>query len=251
MYVSFVSDEHYKECVRIVLDSFNKALLLKQSIENAIKKDNVFSSDLFSNVVDPFKMRFEIQKIGLKEWIKKEILRQLDKSVEQKMGEFHQMLLGGVAGWTDLKVGNDVDLVNDENSIYIEIKNKFNTCSGDALNAVRRKLEEITKRNHQATAYWAYVIANTVQKSGEDVWVKKGFNKIEAVKKLWGEKIYEIVTGEKDALEKVYNSLPQVIDDVLIEDNPENISTIIDDIVKILEPYLEDIQSKIYSEVFK
>lgn len=56
MYVDFITDEHYKGCVRYVLDSFNNAVKLKKSPSEAIAKGDVFKSSLFSNVVDPFKM---------------------------------------------------------------------------------------------------------------------------------------------------------------------------------------------------
>jgi hypothetical protein len=250
MYVDFISDDHYKECVRYVLDSFNNAVKLKDSLKDAIQKGDVFKSSLFSNVVDPFKMTFEVSKIGVKEWIRKEILRQLDKSVEQKMGEFHQKMLGGVNGWTDLKIGQGVDLVNDDNTLYLEIKNKFNTCSGSALKDVRKNLEDITKEKHKATAYWAYIIAKSKDKSGEAVWVKKGFNKIDSVKSLWGEKVYEKVTGDPKALYKIYQTLPKVIADVTKEDDIANVAIIIEDIVDSLEDHFDNIQKKIYNIVF-
>lgn len=202
MYVDFISDEHYKECVRYVLDSFNNAVKLKVSLEKAINSGNIFKSSLFSNVVDPFKMIFEIEKIGVKEWIRKEILRQLDKSVEQKMGEFHQRILGGVEGWEDLRVGQGVDLVDKKKTTFIEIKNKYNTCSSAALKGVRRELEDLTSKNHRAKAYWAFIISKSSNKSGEDVWVKKGYNRIESVRKIWGEAVYEKVTGDINSLHK-------------------------------------------------
>lgn len=251
MYVNFISDEHFKECVRHVLNAYDNALTLKESIENSILKGDIFQSLLFENIVDPFKMAFDISKIGIEEWIKKEVLRQLDKSVEQKMGEFHQKILGGVKGWTDLQIGQEVDLMKNDETIYIEIKNKSNTCSGDALTAVRRKLEEITKNNHNSTAFWAYIIAKTKQKSGEEIWIKKKFNKIDSVKKVWGENVYEIVTGDADALPKMYTALPSVITDVSNEDKIVEIKIIISDIIDLLQPHLESIQSKIYTEVFK
>jgi hypothetical protein len=251
MYVPFVSDEHFKQCVRHVLLTFNNALDMKISIERAIARGDVFDSLLFSNVVDPFKMAFEIKKIGGREWVKKEILRQLDKSVEQRMGEFHQKLLGGVKGWKDLGVGNDVDLMKTNGSVYIELKNKFNTCSSDALTAMRHKLEEITRNNHQTLAYWGFIIANTHEKSGETVWVKKKFNRIETVKKVWGEKVYEVVTGLPDALQQVYQALPQVIADVSEEGDMPDTSAIINEIIMLLEPHLENIQKQIYNQVFR
>ena len=36
MYVDFITDEHYKECVRYVLNSFNKASDLRDSIKPLI-----------------------------------------------------------------------------------------------------------------------------------------------------------------------------------------------------------------------
>jgi hypothetical protein len=251
MYVQFITDEHFKNCVRHVLNAYSNAISLKESIEESIKNGNIFQSLLFKNIVDPFKMAFDVNKIGIEEWIKKEVLRQLDKSVEQRMGEFHQKILGGVEGWTDLGIGKEVDLMKNDKSIYIEIKNKYNTCSSDALSAVRRKLEEITRNKHDAIACWAYIIAKTNQKSGEEVWVKTKFNKIDSVKKVWGEKVYQIVTGDKDALEKIYNALPTVILDVIEEDEIIETETIINELIGLLKPHLGSIKSQIYSEVFK
>jgi len=251
MYVNFISDEHFQNCVRNVLSSFRKAVELKESVEKSIIDGDIFKCSLFNNVVDPFKMIFEIEKISMKEWIKKEMLRQLDKSVEQKMGEFHQEILGGVDGWTDLKIGKVVDLVNEDKTAYLEVKNKYNTTNGKSLNKLRESLEEITKENHNANAYWAYIIANTVKKSGEEIWVKKGYNKIDSVKKIWGEKVYEMITGDALALEKIYTSLPTVISDVINEDDIINVSQIIEETVLIMEEYLPQIRRQIYSKVFR
>ena len=250
MYVDFITDDHYKDCVRYVLDSFNNAIKLRDSLKKSIEDGDVFKSSLFNNVVDPFKMVFEVEKIGVKEWIRKEILRQLDKSVEQKMGEFHQRVLGGVEGWTDLKVGKGIDLVNKNETIFFEVKNKYNTCSDSALKDVRRKLEDITSKKHDASAYWAYIISNAKKKSGEAIWVKKGFNKIDSVKYIWGESVYEKVTGDSKALYKIYKTLPRVIAEVTKEDDIKDIGEIIEDIVNSLEDHFDSIQSQIYNKVF-
>jgi len=233
-----------------VLGSYSNAIELKESIKESIQKGNIFKSSLFSNVVDPFKMSFDIQKIGIKEWVNKEVLRQLDKSIEQKMGEFHQRILGGVEGWVDLGIGHEVDLMKEDKTVYLEIKNKYNTCSSDALKGVRGKLENITRENHEAIGYWAYIISNTVERSGEDIWIKKDFNRINAVRKIWGERVYALVTGQEDALEQIYNTLPIVINDVNKEDEIEDLSELIDQITLLIEPFLGEIKQRIYKEVF-
>jgi len=171
--------------------------------------------------------------------------------VEQKMGEFHQRILGGVVGCKDLKVGNKMDIVNEDGTIYFEIKNKFNTSNDGSLKDVRNKLEEITKANHKATAYWANIIPNSSLKTGEEIWIKKNFNQIESVKRVWGEKVYELITGDPLALEKVYQTLPTVIADVAMEEDIKNIAETIEMIVVSLEEHLDNIQKQIYNQVFK
>ncbi len=249
-YVNFVSDEHFKNCVRFVLNSFENAVVLKNSLEKSIEKGNIFKSSLFSNEIDPFKMTFEIQQIGIEEWIRKEVLRQLDKSVEQKMGDFHQKILGGVEGWEDLGIGQKVDLVNREQKIYIELKNKHNTMNSSAQANVRRELENITSRDNEAIAFWAYIIGKKSNPSGEAVWIKKSFNKIDNVKKIWGKELYQMVTGKEDALAQVFEALPVVISDLNRNKEIPEIKTILDEIQELVKPHLEKIQTDLFKTVF-
>jgi hypothetical protein len=248
-YVNFITDDHFRNCTQHVFDSYKKAYDLLSSTRNAIGKNDIFKSKLFSNKIDPFKMAFDIKVTSLNDWVQQEIYRQLNKSVEQTLGEFHQKILGGVDGWTDLGTGQSVDLVNDEETIYIELKNKYNTCSADALNAVRHKLEDITSQPNRPTAYWAYIIASTVKRSGNEVWVKKNFNTIDAVKKIWGDNVYELVTGNGNDLFNLYKALPEVINEVKTGNN-EDIKIIIDTIISEIEPHLSTITEQIYDIVF-
>ncbi len=39
MYVEFISDEYYKDCVRYVLDSFNNAVKLKNHLAKLLLKE--------------------------------------------------------------------------------------------------------------------------------------------------------------------------------------------------------------------
>ena len=69
-----------------------------------------------AKLIDLFKMVFDInaRKINVNTWIDMERIRQSDKTISNKVGEFHQKLLGGVKGWIDLGVGHPlgVDLKN-------------------------------------------------------------------------------------------------------------------------------------------
>ena len=115
---------------------------------------------------------------------------------------------------------------------------------------MRSKLEDITSDNHEAVGYWAFIISKYSLRSGNEVWIKKGFNKIDAVRKIWGEQVYALVTEEENALEQIYNTLPSVINDVVEEDKVEDLSEIINQIALLIEPFLDEIKERIYREVF-
>ncbi|MDA1061045.1 MAG: Eco47II family restriction endonuclease [bacterium] len=201
-YVDFVTDEKFEECVMHVCKEF----------ENT---GNIDDEKLQKNGIDPIKMTFDMikGKMNFKEWRKKESERQDDKSVNNAIGEFHQMLLGGVSGWTDLGIGSEshLDLQKNDDSIFMEIKNKENTVNSGSLQNVRDKLEKQSEKKPDALCYWAYVSAKN-GKSEEKEW--KGENENPNIRRLSGSKIYEVVTGDAKNLEKVWMALRLAIKNV-------------------------------------
>jgi hypothetical protein len=179
------------------------------------------------NTIDPFKLVFDIfnGKTDVDSWVKSESIRQADKTLNNRIGEFHQMLLGGVDGWQNLGTGDEtgVDLKNTGNTIFIELKNKFNTVNGPSLKSVRNTLEDAIGSHPNSTAYWAFIISKSKNRSGEAEWVYRG-KKNPRIKKLWGSKVYELVTGEASSLEQTWAALPKAICEVMGENrelNPE------------------------------
>lgn len=179
-------------------------------------KEELSVDDLKGNGLDPFKTVFDIanRKITFSGWIKNEEVRQADKTLNNKIGEFHQRLLGGVKGWVNLGTGNvsKLDLKNNDETIFIELKNKENTVNADSADKVRDKLEKALIDHPKATVYWAYIISKN-NDSGEKVWMKKGRKSNEKVRRIWGAKVYELVTNDKNALKKTWEALPLAIND--------------------------------------
>ena len=204
-YVDFVSDEHFLKCVKWVCDAY---------LDPSLKLDKTW---LQRNGVDPFKMVFDmvVRNRNFESLMEQEKSRQYDKKSGGRIGDFHQKLLGGVDGWVDLGVGDEskVDLKKEDNTIFIELKNKHNTVNSDSLNSVRQKLEKITKDFPNSIAYWAFVIEKNGT-SGESEWIYLGDNNPK-LKKIWGSKLYELITGKPDALEKTWTALPIAIKDIL------------------------------------
>lgn len=199
-YVNFVTDQDFLECVSWVISGYSSKI------------------DVQKNVIDPFKIIFDIKfnEMSYHDWEKNEKIRQLDKTINNKIGEFHQKLLGKAKGWSDLGIGHisKVDLKNDENTIFIELKNKYNTMNSDALDKCRDKLESISLKYPNSENYWAFIIPKN-GKSEETVWYKKDRKKILNIKKLTGKKIYELVTGDEKSLENTWRALPKAINDLM------------------------------------
>tara|TARA_B100000686_G_scaffold279258_1_gene299757 strand:- start:68 stop:736 length:669 start_codon:yes stop_codon:yes gene_type:complete len=195
-YVDFVSDEHFEKCVNWVIHGYAQ------------------KRDIRKNGVDAFKTIFDMIKteLNFEQWKNIELTRQKDKNISNKIGEFHQKLLGGVEGWCDLKTGDVADLSNDSKTIFLELKNKHNTVKGADMIELWKRLDKITKKYPKSIVYWAYINAKDGS-SGEDIWIYQNKSNPK-VKKIWGKNIYELITGKKNALTETLYALPKAISNV-------------------------------------
>lgn len=86
-YVNFITDEHLLSCVENLHQSYLKA-------KNKISKKN-----FYSNKVDTIKLTFDAKfnDINEEDLIQSEILRQIDKSINNSIGTFTNRF------WVELK----------------------------------------------------------------------------------------------------------------------------------------------------
>ena len=230
-YVDFVSDEDFERAVKRVIDEY-----AEYELEISETKPIDILLDKERQTIDEFKTVFDLctNDITLKKWTEREVERQIDKKINNRIGEFHQELLGYVDGWIDLGIGDptEIDLKNEEETIFIELKNKYNTMNSSSKKTCRGKLEKVIENNPNATAYWAYVI-NKKYKSEDRIWVYNERDD-ERIRRISGDKLYELITGDKDALEKVLKAIPIAIKNIR---NLEN-DCISNEDSKILDEYL-------------
>lgn len=210
-YVEFVSDEDFLECVEHVIDAYILSIEFKTPL--AILEES-------KNTIDEFKTIFDVcvSQSSFQDWTRFELNRQHDKTINNKIGEFHQELLGKVDGWVDLGIGDEteIDLKKEDNSVFIELKNKYNTMNSSSTKTCREKLEKVIDKYPDATAYWAYVI-NKDYKSEDRVWQYQQRND-ERIRRISGDKLYEMITGDSDALKKTFNAIPKAINELLGKD---------------------------------
>jgi Eco47II restriction endonuclease len=208
-YLPFIDDELIQA---IVMDTLNEA-------KSAHAKAN---SKFASNVIDPFSALFEMAGFDLspEKWLQQEKNRQAQKTLSNKIGEFHQRVLGGLDNWESTGIsGGIIDVVNKEMKIVAEIKNKHNTVSGPNLKGIYDQLESQVMPKGQPykgfTAYFVQIIPKNADRfnkvyipSDNKTGSKRSAN--ELIRIIDGWSFYELATGKEKALELLFDVLPKL-----------------------------------------
>jgi len=203
-YVNFISDEHLFNCIKNLHKSYLKA------------KNDVTKKTFYSNKVDTIKLTFDAEFNSLKEdkLIQVEILRQIDKSINNSIGTFHEQILGGINGY---EMGNlsGFDIKAKDNTLFADIKNKHNTMNSSSAEALFQKLSRYADDYKKAKCYWVQILAKG---SFNEHW-KGEINGKEyshsRVFKISGDRFYALLSGQDDALFQLYKILPLAIKDFL------------------------------------
>jgi len=208
-YLPFICDKDFLMHISAVIEIGIEAK------KNAPKK-------FHSNVIDPFGPVFEmaVHTISADDWRKLEITRQIQKTIQNAIGEFHNDILGSVSGWSKLEKGKQVDLVNDDRSIIAEIKNKYNTVSGGKLKDHYDEFHSLVNVKssiyHGATAYFAQIIPKKPKPfdrcfTPPDKATGKKKPKDAKIREIDGRSFYAKVTGIDNALDLLHEQIPTAI----------------------------------------
>jgi Eco47II restriction endonuclease len=203
-YVDFISDMHLLECIENLYNSYIKA------------KEGINKKKFYKNKIDTFKLIFDAKFNNLQEEtvIKNEIMRQIDKSINNSIGTFHEQVLGGINGYEMGKLsGFDIRAVDD--TLFADIKNKHNTMNSSAAESLFQKLARYADTYKKAKCYWVQILAKG---SFCDSWsgdINGKEYSHSRVFKISGDRFYALLTGQDDALLKLYKSLPKAISNFL------------------------------------
>ncbi len=197
-------------------DLFNhvKETVLKYRFKVNLKEFN-------KNLIDPIKLTFDhkVYKKEFEDLIEEEILRQVDKSNTNHIGYFHQNIFKYLKnGWSVPKSG--FDIVNEEEKIFVEMKNKHNTINSSSSQKTYINMQNKILKDKKAKCFLVEVIAKNSQNIPWTISLDSEQISDERIRRVSIDKFYEIVTGNKNAFKNLCEELPIVIDDVLnsIED---------------------------------
>lgn len=203
-YVDFISDEHFSKCVENLHNSYIKA------------KNKISKTKFYKNKIDTIKLTFDSKFNNLNEdvVIETEILRQIDKSINNSIGTFHEQILGGIKGFEIGELsGFDIKAEND--TLFADIKNKHNTMNSSSAEALFQKLARFADDYKKANCYWVQILAKG---SFNEHWsgdINGKEYSHSRVFKISGDKFYALLTGKETAFYDMYKALPKVIDDYL------------------------------------
>lgn len=217
--LGFISDENIYEHVKRTVESYRREITLSQFNEN---------------IVDPIKLTFDSKVYGktIGQTIEDECLRQIDKSNTNRIGYFHQNLFNFAgAGWIVPKEGFDVE--NVEKHIFVELKNMHNTMNAASSLKTYMKMQAKLLEDDQATCYLVEVIS---KKSKDETWkitLDKKSCSHRRIRRMSMDKFYELVFGSPVAFYRLCVTLPQIIEDV-VRDNEKFVlrNTVYDELTR-------------------
>jgi hypothetical protein len=204
-YVDFVSDEHFLQCISDLHHAYEKA------------KKNISKNKFMKNKVDVFKLTFDSHFNSLDEanLIRLEIMRQIDKSINNSIGTFHEQMLGGIQGYESGKLSG-YDIKAKDDTLFADVKNKHNTMNSSAAEALFQKLARFADDHKKAKCYWVQVLAKgsfcehwTGEINGKEYSHSR-------VYKISGDRFYALLSGQEDAFSQLYKAIPKAINDYML-----------------------------------
>ena len=168
------------------------------------------------NLIDPIKLTFDAKIYGksIEEIIESEIIRQMDKSNTNHIGYFHQNIFKYINNsWKVPKEG--FDLINEEEKIYVEMKNKHNTMNSSSSQKTYIKMQGMLLKNAQNRCFLVEVIAKNSQNTPWKISLDGNSHEHEYIRRVSIDKFYELVTGNVNSFKNLCEILPIVLDDVV------------------------------------
>ena len=200
-YVDFISDEHFLDCVENLHKAYLKA------------KNNLTKKNFYSNKVDTIKLTFDstFNEIDEESLIQAEILRQIDKSINNSIGTFHEQILGGIEGF---EIGNlsGFDVKAIDNSLFAIFKDK--EISKNIEECIFEKLTKDTRIFKNAKFY---LVDFTIDTNCSEKWIigNEEFKvSHKNVFKISGNSFYDLLTKTNDSLNLVNKSLLMILNEI-------------------------------------
>ncbi len=200
-YVDFISDEHFLDCVANLHKAYLKA------------KNNITKKNFYTNKVDTIKLTFDAKfnDIDEESLIQAEILRQIDKSINNSIGTFHEQILGGINGF---EIGNlsGFDIKAKDDSLFAIFK--FEKLSKNIEDCI---FEQLTKDAQIFKNAKFYLVDFTIDSKYNEKWIignEEYKVSHKNVFKISGNSFYDLLTNTNESLKLVNESFVTICNEI-------------------------------------
>ena len=201
-YLNFISDEHFLNCIANLHSAYIKA------------KNNISKKSFYSNKVDTIKLTFDskFNDIDEEKLIEAEILRQIDKSINNSIGTFHEQILGGIDGFEVGKLSG-FDIKAKDEALFAVFGNS--EIPKNISDAIFDKLANTALIFSKAKFY--YVLLDDFSEINEKWIIGNEEYRVsqKRVFKISIKEFYNEITLQTDAFQQLQSNLTIVIDDYL------------------------------------
>lgn len=208
-----------------ILDFISDAELVsavEKLVSAAKRSEKKVSENPYINVIDPFSALVDSarQNITIETWLEQEKSRQVQKSLQNALGDFHQSILGSMSGWENAGIAGSYDVINRNLGVIAEIKNKYNTMNARSAISVYDNLSRHIDYS-QEKINRAYLV-EIIPKSPKEYQTQfapseRGTSRPARsdIIRIDGKSFYDMASGTEDSLKKLYEAMPQVLGDIL------------------------------------
>lgn len=151
--------------------------ILIHSIYQRKEKEYLHESTIFGNNTEENIKQMEIA------------FKQRQKNMKE--GELAQILIGNWFGWEDLGIGHSsgLDCRKKDNSIIMDVKNKWNTCNSGSQKALFDKLSKYKTENPSTRCIWAIINPKPGSKKLSEKIIHNGVE----IEKIQGYDLFKLV----------------------------------------------------------
>lgn len=172
------NDENIQKC--LCLYKSHVTPLIKKVI-NAKRKKYQHESTIFGD-----NSQENIEKLSIAHDIRQK---------QMKEGIIAQICIGNFYGWTNLQTNSSgLDCKKNDNSIIMELKNKYNTCNSGSQKAVLDKLALYKQNNPNTLCVWSIVNPKPKSKLTTETISHNGVE----IKKIQGTDLFKLVFTYND-----------------------------------------------------
>lgn len=205
-YVDFISDEHLLNCVGNLHNAYLKA------------KKNITKKNFYNNKIDTFKLTFDskFNELSEENLIQAEVLRQIDKSINNSIGTFHEEVLGGIENF---EIGNfsGFDIKAKDDSLLAIFGRK--EISQNISDAVFDKLANTARIYKNAKLYFVLIDDNSEINKKWIIGNEEYKVSQKRVFKISLTQFYAEVTKKEKAYEQLFKILPIVSEDYFLSNS--------------------------------